>query len=572
MNQQPEFVVNIANGTSAKKGGLPPPPTDVYKKVASTQGDKLLAEMDVGSRFPHWLRYLLYQILGTSLFAIPAVFIYLTSNKSEYFGTAATNAVKSISFSTSVILAIFYFSYLVGLIIVALIPFIINIAEGLTGTSLLAHRIKTFLKNFLTIRYSFARVVAVFPTWIVSQWVLELPHWAPQLFAGSFVFFMVSFFKSIAVQRIAVMYHSKYHEFRLRDNQICLACIKRLKKHFLPNYKGTQSRSPIYFTLPGLDSVGLGEYHPDAESMSASKAEDFGEALASEILKNLRKDSLEKGDLAFVVGKVEDSAFFDLLDVDQNGDLTRKELVQGITNVYIDRDRLAKMLGENKGVIQRLDVIAGYGVVLLSALLLIPLFDLGSFSQLIFQTQIVAIFYFFFGDLAGRFFTSVIFVFLTHPFDSGDNVMIDNKPYTVRKIGLWYSSLYGAGRRLVYQRNYDLSRSTIINVNRSGSQSEEFETALSSATTNAQLVALEERINKFLATNRRDYEGFAFVKNLKLVNKDAFTITMEYRHKSNFVDSALRNRRNVLFMNYFKDSLTMLDIKLAPFSYDLIKE
>jgi len=98
---------------------------------------------------------------------------------------------------------------------------------------------------------------------------------------------------------------------------------------------------------------------------------------------------------------------------------------------------------------------------------------------------------------------------------------------------------------------------------------EEFLTTLDSGTTARQLLALEERMSKFMKANPRDYDGITYFKNIKLANSEAITVSMEYRHKSNFSDNAVRNRRNVIFMNFFKQSLDLLGIQLAPYSYDL---
>ena len=567
-----EVIVNIPP-SEPLVSKLAPPPTDVYKNEDPKKRDHLLTELDSITGIPSFVKYFGYEVLGTALLLLPCLILYLTSPKQQYWGSQPTNPLKGYIFMGSILMALFYSFYLGTLTIVSFLPFILRILEKLKGTPILGARTRSGFKHFLMIRHSFSRLVAIIPSWIFAKWFLTLPHWTPQFVTAALVAMSMLFVKDILIQRLAIVYHKTFQESRIARNKMALKCLKKIRNHYLPKWRHRGS-SPLgdLFRAASPDSTleaPLDEHHPDAKSITSTKAEELSAVLFKEIQTRLGKDCLEKGDLAEILGVKDDASFFELLDVDGNGDLTRKEFVQGLTNVYADRENLVKILAETDDVIARVDSLATYLMAVLAIFVCLNIFDVNLSNVLMLQGYVATVLVFFFQDMCGQLFSSFVFVFVTHPFDTGDSVVIDRAILTVRKIGLWYTSFYGSGRRLVYRKNADLSKAIICNVSRSIAQSDEFTVAVSSSTTSKQLFSLEDRLNKFIRANPRDYDFVTFVKNVKIVSSEAINFCIEYKHRSNFADSALRHRRNVLFLNYFRDSLNILDIKLASYSYDM---
>jgi hypothetical protein len=376
------------------------------------------------------------------------------------------------------------------------------------------------------------------------------------------------FIKDIIIQRVSIMYHTTYHEARISTNNLALKCMKRLRKHYIPHFR--QHRFSFGDRAGTPDSVDDGDdLQTDAKTITSARVEEISGLLFKEMATAANKEELKPEDMYEVLGKPDADAFFKYLDSDGNGDLTRKEFIQGIASVYADRDLLAKTLAESDDVVLRLNWFVTNAFLVIAMVISFYIFNVSETVMMFLSANIFFIIHFFFDDLFTEAFVSIVFVFVTHPFDTGDMILIDGKQFIVRKIGLWYSSFYGSGRRLVYRRNAELCNSVIVNINRSGPMSEEFNTVLSISTTSKQLLALEERMSKFMKANSREFEGITYIKNIKLPNSDAITIQMEFRHKSNHSENSVRHRRSILFMNFFRESLQLLDIKLAPYSYDL---
>ena len=73
------------------------------------------------------------------------------------------------------------------------------------------------------------------------------------------------------------------------------------------------------------------------------------------------------------------------------------------------------------------------------------------------------------GGSLSEVLTSIIFLFIKHPFDVGDRVVIDGKDtYTVKEIRLLSTIFVDANNALVQAPNVNLSAVFIQNIRRSG--------------------------------------------------------------------------------------------------------
>lgn len=553
-----------------KVSHVPPPPKDLYQEAAPKRLDSLISELDVPSRFPQWIKNLLFWILCTPALLAPACLIYLSNPKAAYFGLTPTSPLKGGIFSASALLGISFGFYMGSLTAIAFLVFLIRILESGMNQRILGARTRATFKHFLMIRQSFSRLVAIIPTWTLSQWFVVLPTSAPQFFSAIFIIFTLLFVKDIIIQRVSINYHTTYHEERIKTNKMALKCMKKLRKHYIPHHRN--HRFSIGGDRPDSpDSVeeSVEDYHVESKNISTARVEEMAGLLFKEMTLVMGKQELISEDMYPILGKEDGEAFFKYLDTDGNGDLTRKEFIQGISHVYEDRDILAKTLAESDDVISRLDWFVTNLFSLMAAVICMYIFNVSQSVMVFLSANIFFIIHFFFDEMLTEAFTSIVFVFVTHPFDTGDVVLVDGTQYIVRKIGLWYSSFYGAGRRLVYRRNAELCNAIITNISRSDAMSEDFNTVVSMDTSAPQILALEERMSKFMKANCREYDGFTYAKNIRLANSDALIVQFEFKHKSNHANGSVKNRRSILFMNFFKDSMQLLDIRLAPYSHDL---
>ena len=101
--------------------------------------------------------------------------------------------------------------------------------------------------------------------------------------------------------------------------------------------------------------------------------------------------------------------------------------------------------------------------------------------------------------------TSIIFLFIKHPYDVGDRVKVDEDTYTVREIRLLSTIFLDAHNALVQAPNTVLNAKFLINFRRSPEMSEPFTFDVAYDTSFEQIEALRGRMIAFLSNERRDY-------------------------------------------------------------------
>ena len=101
--------------------------------------------------------------------------------------------------------------------------------------------------------------------------------------------------------------------------------------------------------------------------------------------------------------------------------------------------------------------------------------------------------------------TSIIFLFIKHPYDVGDRVKVGKDIYTVKEIRLLSTIFLDADNALVQAPNTVLNAEFLINFRRSPEMSEPFTFDVAYDTSFEQIEALRGRMIAFLSNERRDY-------------------------------------------------------------------
>ena len=101
--------------------------------------------------------------------------------------------------------------------------------------------------------------------------------------------------------------------------------------------------------------------------------------------------------------------------------------------------------------------------------------------------------------------TSIIFLFIKHPYDVGDRVKVDEDTFTVKEIRLLSTIFLDGDNALVQAPNTVLNGKFLINFRRSPEMSEPFTFDVAYETTFEQIEALRGRMIAFLSNERRDY-------------------------------------------------------------------
>lgn len=362
----------------------------------------------------------------------------------------------------------------------------------------------------------------------------------------------VLFLRRFIVQRIAIHYHKVHYADRVRANNTLLSIIQTLKKYVLE----CVPYDPALFEGLSLgDSLAVFTSTASVDMAVIEKAaSDFSKA----IIKALRpadrnkKITITPVDFLAVFPQGDAQAAFDLLDKDGNGDLTSKELRLSIVEAFQERAAILRGLSENVNIVASLDGIFSAIVVISLVYLWMNIFDY-NIKGIASTYAILAGFSWLFSHIFSDIFNSFILIFIRHPFDIGDRIIIDDTHVVVSEISLLTTAFVNdANGQIVYYRNADLHGKKITNVRRSGNYLETISATLDSSVASLERMAqLKLKLEAFYLEHARDFvkpEPF-FSFDVVDLNKVKVSIRVEYRGNSQ--DTILMAARKSKLSDFF---------------------
>ncbi|KAJ7937414.1 hypothetical protein B0H13DRAFT_1945860 [Mycena leptocephala] len=234
-------------------------------------------------------------------------------------------------------------------------------------------------------------------------------------------------------------------------------------------------------------------------------------------------------------------AAFRVFDKDNNGDLSRAELKTTVMKVYKERRFLARAMRDVGAALKTLDYmlyssryLSVFGVNITSSLT--SVYSLGIGASFIFKSA------------ASSAFDSIMFLFVTHPFDTGDRCFIDNEVMVVKKMTLFATIFTRWDGTESYYFNSQLANKFITNVRRSGKMFENLTMQVAWRTPLAKLDALETAINTWLSTEQNRWFVPGTSVTLQHIEFQRYLeFTMAFGHNGTWQDWSLRAARKTAF-------------------------
>ncbi|UZJ52323.1 hypothetical protein CBS101457_001643 [Exobasidium rhododendri] len=240
---------------------------------------------------------------------------------------------------------------------------------------------------------------------------------------------------------------------------------------------------------------------------------------------------------------------FETFDDDRNGDISVTEMKNTIVETYKERRFISKSLEDTSHALGQLDII------FLCVALIILIFegfaifkvDIGKSLTTIYTLAIGASFIF--KESAQNIFDSIIFIFVTHPFDTGDRIVVDGAVMVVQKMSLLSSQFLLWDNTQIFISNSMLSQMFITNYRRSGYQWECVTIQVAFETPLAQLDAVQEDLIHWLQTEpERMFEPSTAIVPQTIDFMRSITVTIGMTHRANYQDWGARwYRRNAFF-------------------------
>ncbi|KAJ7755678.1 Mechanosensitive ion channel-domain-containing protein [Mycena maculata] len=242
------------------------------------------------------------------------------------------------------------------------------------------------------------------------------------------------------------------------------------------------------------------------------------------------------------------NAAFRVFDKDNNGDLSRAEIKTTLMKVYKERRFLARAMRDAGEALKTLDQILVLFAFVVQFFISLSVFGVNVTKSLtsVYTLGIGASFIF--KTAASNAFDSIMFLFVTHPFDTGDRCIIDDEIMVVKKMGLFATVFTRWDGTESYYFNSQLAAKFITNVRRSGKMFESCTVQVAWRTPLAKLDALEAAMNAWLSTEENRWFVPSTGVTLQSINFQRYVeFTMAIGHNGTWQDWGLRSARKTAF-------------------------
>lgn len=240
---------------------------------------------------------------------------------------------------------------------------------------------------------------------------------------------------------------------------------------------------------------------------------------------------------------------FEVFDSDRNGDISMTEMRNTIVEVYKERRFVAKSLEDTSSALGQLDFIFLIIAFVIIAFEAFAIFDIDISKTLTtFYTLAIGA-SFIFKESAQEIFDSIIFLFVTHPFDTGDRICVDDSVMVVQKMSLLSSQFLLWDNTQIFINNALLSTKFIMNYRRSGYQWECVTMHVAFDTPLEKLDAAQADLTHWLQTEPdRMFEPSTAIVPQTIDYMRSIKVTIGMTHRANWQDWGGRwYRRNCFF-------------------------
>ncbi|KAI7871625.1 hypothetical protein BDF14DRAFT_1762994 [Spinellus fusiger] len=243
------------------------------------------------------------------------------------------------------------------------------------------------------------------------------------------------------------------------------------------------------------------------------------------------KRSLEVTDfLPFFESLEEAKKAFAFFDKDGNGDLTRREFRDTVVQIYKERKALSQSMRDTSQALGKINamflLLSGIATVFIS----LAIFNVDVWPALVPLGSFLLAMTFVFGNTAKNTFESILFLFVTHPYDAGDLVIIDEQFLTVHNLGLMGTVFVRGDGQTIYAPTIVLMTKFITNVRRSGNMNETIRINIDFRTPTDVIFKLRDQLSEWVNGETRDFAGFDLrIIDIVDVNQILINLWLSYK-------------------------------------------
>ncbi|KRH93821.1 Mechanosensitive ion channel [Pseudoloma neurophilia] len=223
--------------------------------------------------------------------------------------------------------------------------------------------------------------------------------------------------------------------------------------------------------------------------------------------------------------------------------------------LYRERKAISQSLEDRDSIIRKLDNILLCGVFFLSFIGFLLLLNVDYKFYLASIGPFLFAFSWIFQDNIKDLYKCFVFHLLSHPYDVGDRVIIENEEFVVEKIDLLYTTFLDNNNKVSYMPNTTLVLKKIENIRRTKNQCEAVEVKIPASTKYSKLDEIHKNLEKNCSKNDIIFTGHAFIREI-VQEDDKLKLILSIEHRGNFQDLGEMQKRRIRCIELVQESLS----------------
>ncbi|CEH14501.1 Predicted mechanosensitive ion channel [Ceraceosorus bombacis] len=258
----------------------------------------------------------------------------------------------------------------------------------------------------------------------------------------------------------------------------------------------------------------------------------------------------------------------ELLDADGNGSVTASELEQGCIAIRKERMSLMASMHDVDSAVAALDGVFMSFYMLISLSIIAALLSVKFRTAALSMGAVLLGLSWLIGASAQEALAAILFVFVKHPIDVGDNIEIpgllaeSEKSVTlvVHELQLLSTVFETTTGKLLQVPNAILAMKVIVNFSRSGPIDEQVSITVDYTTELSAIEELRQDMLGWIDSRGRDYRPGLDIHIQDLGDQSKLVLQASIRHKSNWADASLRAERKNIWLCAFRHFMQLRKI------------
>ncbi|XP_010423255.1 PREDICTED: mechanosensitive ion channel protein 7-like [Camelina sativa] len=241
--------------------------------------------------------------------------------------------------------------------------------------------------------------------------------------------------------------------------------------------------------------------------------------------------------------------------------ITKSALKNWLVNAFRERRALALTLNDTKTAVNKLHHMISFLTAIVIVVIWLILLEIATSKYLLFLTSQVVLLAFMFGNSLKTVFESIIFLFIIHPYDVGDRVVIDTVEMVVEEMNILTTVFLKADNLKIVYPNILLWQKAIHNYHRSPDMGDEVTCCVHITTPPEKIIAMKQRISSYIDSKPEYWYPKADIIVKDVEDLNIVRLAIWPCHKINHQNMGERFTRRALLVEEVIKILLELDVQ-----------